>query len=197
MMICRLKTCLIVKSNQTFSDENVHEVPSSVLQYVGLPSPKGAITAAYGVDGIRVLKVLITKGLDLSQICQEVDISVSRDVEATNRITSDMLPKVNTLNLIRLQKDLVNIVNVFWRKLFRGELPENEANFPRSATKRPDLIAKLRECEIFSHIDFFIYPVDLGDNVLVVGSYFKPESVLEVGSDTKLNGQFKLSPPPQ
>lgn len=197
MMICRLKTCLIVGSNETFAPDHIHEVPSSVLDYVDLPSPKGAVTGAYGADGIRVLKVILSKELGIKRICQEIEFSVVRDIESSTRIDLEMLKDIKTLNLLRLRIDLVNIVNVFWRRFFVGSLPENEASFPKTATKRPDLIAKLRECEIFKHIDFFIYPVDLDDHIMVVGTYFKPEEISDLGAGSIISGKFKLLPPPQ
>lgn len=194
-MNCKLKTILILDVGYEPPASKTHVLPRSVLDLLKMKSPEGAITGAYGKEGIKTLKASVTahSRLSTSQFCQEVGFEVVRDVEPSTRISLQQLPSVKTLNLLRVNKDTAETIRTFWSTFFRHRFPASEQDFPSVPTAHPEKIANLQKTPLFNHIDLFIYPVVLPDgSVSVVASYFGAEKIKEFTPFPALKGKFKF-----
>lgn len=166
-------------------------VPKSVLGYFGMPGPEGAVTWCFG-RSINAVHSKLKADLDFLSTTNAIELAVNVGMDASTRIGLSDLGGVKVLNMLRMKSDLTEFISVFWKSLFKEGADENEEKFPLVGTKFPEKVAELRKHRFFKHIDLFIYPVEIGGGVLVVGSYFGAVNKNSITASPRLSANLEL-----
>lgn len=154
------------------------------LGAMGLPAIEGAVCGAYGVKSARLLSGLLIEREAIKLFQEDRDIFECRfDVPRggnDSRLYLDEMLKSPMVNMLRLRSDAKDYIEENWLELFHTQVgKDREEAFPRTPTKRPDMITKLRE-RALPKAKLIIFPVQIGDEVLAMGVCFSASSVKNI-----------------